>query len=141
MPILRMLRLSAARDPRYIASGRIHIKQRISTTVPLLGVIEETCLPSNVRLLWLHYSRFQASCHSIKYYGSLAITTKPETCKNFRTAESLFYILQTNYLNRPAYLSKICTIQLLQNHKISIGSISEVHAPAMLLLTVGYQKV
>jgi hypothetical protein len=35
----------SAWDPRYIASGRTHRQHRLSTVVPLLGVVAETCLP------------------------------------------------------------------------------------------------
>jgi hypothetical protein len=40
----------AASDPRYIASRRTHRNHRLSTTVPLLGIVAETCLPSSCLL-------------------------------------------------------------------------------------------
>jgi hypothetical protein len=44
---LRRSVLSAVWDPRYIAPGRTHRKQRLSIIVSLLGVAAETCLPSS----------------------------------------------------------------------------------------------
>jgi hypothetical protein len=51
-PFRRLLRLAGPRwryswVPRYIAPGRSQIKTRLSTILPLLGIVAETCLPSH----------------------------------------------------------------------------------------------
>jgi hypothetical protein len=104
--LLHYLRLSPQQTPQLKTPFRnnssifieVYLPRRCIETVVLLLLrvcsypqdLSTESLPSNERLLWFHYSDFQASCHNIKSIFAFPYTTVQERTENVEKFISSF---------------------------------------------------